>query len=441
MTDQMPTLYSETTERALLGALLIDPDLFNTVEVDPADFYIHRNRAIYAAGRGLMRKGITPDVITLCDVIERGGDVPDMAYVTQTITDCPTSYGAEGYAAIIRDYAKRRAVAAIANQLAGLAYDTKRRLDECLSEYIDALGKTSLPDRAARPLSAWASELYDEVAELAANPRDVPGIPTGYIDIDTYIGGLRAGQMFYLAGEPAVGKSKLMLNMALNMGRAQHAGAIFSLEMSGRDVTRRALSILSKVATRSLQTGNMTDDDWAAFTSAIAEAEQLPIYMSDNSALTMTGLRAELSRLKAQFGIEWFALDYLLLLNGYQNADETERSGLLSRGVRQIARDLDLAALTVNSVTKDGMGKDVVPTNKNLRGSGQVVHDADMIAFLVKNEMQKEFCTLVFTKLRDVSGGTVSIDLYQHPNYPAFSDAARYDMGEIAKGSNGRARK
>lgn len=429
MTDQLQQLYDEASERALVGAALLEPALLDTLNIAPDDFYIHRHRAIFTAARRLMSKGVEPDAVTLCDMLERDQQleqVGGLSYVTELLYSTPTSYGAEGYARIVRDYARRRAVGAVANQLAGLAYDTGRRLDEGLAPLIDALGKSAVPDRAARAFAAWAVEAMTEVERRRANPTDIPGIPTGFLDLDAYLGGLKTGQVFYMAGEPAVGKSKLMLNIATNAARAGHGVAVFSLEMSGFQIATRALSAMARVPTRNMQTGKLTEAEYQALKDAAQLAETLPLYVNDDPTLTIPAMRADLARLKARYGVELFVVDYLLLLNGYPNMKEDERSALLSRGVRQIARDLDMAGISVNSVTKDGMdSKGTLPSNKNVRGSGQVVHDADLIAFLIENATQPEFVSLVFTKLRDVASSGARVELYRHATYPLFSDATR----------------
>lgn len=437
MTEQQQIVpHSRDAERALLGALLIAPDGIDLIDLEPSELYIHRHQWIYDTLRALHRKGIDPDQVTLCEVFERDGRLQEIggaAYLAELVNAAPWSTNAAGYAAVIRDYARRRMMLAVANKIAGAAYEMGQPIDKPITEAIDELGKASAAKRGARHISEFVSELYDEVSELIQHPRDVWGIPTGFTDIDGLIGGLQPGEVFYLAGEPGVGKSKLMLDISLRMSKSGHPGAIFSLEMSGRAMTRRALSIVGKYPTRLLKSGKLTDDEITTFTHSVDDTANLPLYMSDDASLTLTGLRAELSRLKAQHDIEWFALDYLLLLSGYDDRDDTERSGKLSTGVKRIARDLDLPALTVNSVTKDGMAEGA-PMSRNLRGSGQVVHDADVIAFLVRDKDQPSYLKLVFTKTRDVEGGARSVDLYQHSDYPGFDNACNVKLNGNGNG-------
>jgi len=272
------------------------------------------------------------------------------------------------------------------------------------------------------------SELLPQIEERRANPTSTPGIPTGFIDIDNLLGGIRKQEMIYIAGEPGVGKSLLMLCMGLNMAKAGHPGAIFSLEMKAETVGRRALSALSMITTNAIETGRVNDAEMQSVAAAVNDAGNVILAINDDAELTLSGLRSELVRLRSLYNIEWFALDYLLLLNGCKAKDETERSSILSRGTRQIANALELAALTVNSVTKEGMGDTANIANRSVRGSSGVVHDADIIAFLVKDKAQPQFPYLAFTKLRNVPGGDTSIVLHKHPTLPLFSNAQKRDI-------------
>jgi replicative DNA helicase len=437
-----PTLYNLEAEQALIGCLLYDPGLIDQIDLTPDDLYVDRHKRVFKAVRGLTTQGIEPDLVTLTDLFEREGVLSEMggpAFLTGLLLDIPSTQHVQSYARVVRDYARRRKLLSVASELARAAHDIDAAIDAPITAAIDSLGTTAAVTRGARPMSDWVDELRRDVFDRIDNPRDVWGIPTGFLDVDALIGGIQPSEVLYLAGEPGVGKSKLMLNMAQNMAKAGFPGAVFSLEMDGLAMTRRAVSVAGKVPTRLLKSGKLEGADYEAYDKGAIEVWHLPMYLSDDPTLTLVGLRAELSRLRARFGIRWFALDYLLLLSGFDNDSETDRSTKLSRGTRRIARDLDLAALTVNSVTKEGMGKNGAPVSKDLRGSGQVVHDADLIGFLIRDEAQdrQNIVKLVFTKTRDVDGGTRTIHLYARPEYPAFENMQPYSLNG---NNNGRIR-
>lgn len=432
-------LFNQEAEKAIIGSVLIDPGLLDELDITSDDFYVHRNHAIYEAAYGLWRKQITPDLVTLVDLFDRRGDLEDIggaAYLTDCITQTVSVYNAGSYAVTIRDYARRRRVVNIAGDLARAAYAVGANMQATITQSIDALAGAAQSSTGAAHMAQFMAQLQDEVHERIRDPQAIWGIPTGFTDLDKYLGGLQLGEVFYLAGEPGIGKSKLMANIAANMATAGYPGVIYSLEMGGLAMAMRAASAWARVPTRLLKTGKLDQQQVVAFDDAISELSEAPWYMRDSGQLTIPELRADLARLKAQAGVQWFALDYLMLLSGYDDLGETERSAHLSRGIKQIAHDLSLAALTVNSVTKDAMGDGNTPTQKQLRGSGQVIHDADLIAFIVPDEMNKDtMIKLVFTKQREVSGGKRKITLFAHQDYPRFENT---ETKPIEPGGNGR---
>lgn len=439
MTDpETILLFNQDAERAMIGAILIDPGLLDELDILPDDFYVHRNRAIYDAARGLWRKQIEPDIITLTDLFERQGKLEDMggaAYLTECIIQTTNTYSARSYAVTIKDYSRRRRIVSIANDLARVAYALNVNPGPAIMQAIDALAGAGQVGSGAAHMAEFMAQLADEVSERMNNPAEVWGLPTGFIDIDAYLGGLQPGEVFYLAGEPGIGKSKLMLNISANMALANYPGVIYSLEMRGLAMAMRAVSSQARIPTRLIKSGKMDGRQYESFGHTIDELSAAPWYMRDSGQLTIPELRADLVRLKAQAGVQWFALDYLMLLSGYDDMGETERSAYLSRGVKQIAHDLNLVALTVNSVTKDAMGEGSTPSQKQLRGSGQVIHDADLIAFLVQDELNKvSGVKLVFTKQREVSGGKRTIRLIVQQDYPRFDNA---ETRALEPGKNG----
>ena len=421
---QPPLLCNFEAERAVVGAALINPGVLDELDLVPDDFYQAQHRIIWEAAQGLWHKGLEPDYVTLLDVIGRAGkgEYVTLVDVIDMINSTPTSLAAEGYSRIVKDYARRRRVVRVLSEAAAAAYRTGERVDKIVTELIDALGKDSGAGRPSRKLADILTEMLPDIRERRDNPTNTPGIPFGLLDVDNLLGGLKPGEMVYIAGEPGVGKSLLMLFVALNMGKGGYPGAIFSLEMRSRAVAMRALSALSLIPTRDIETGKTTPEQHQSIEAAISQAGDVLLTINDDPHLTLASLRSELVRLRAQHGIEWFALDYLLLLNGYDKLNETERSSVLSRGVRQIANDLGLCALTVNSVTKEAMGEGASVSNKNVRGGGGVVHDADAIFFLTSTS-QKNILHLTATKLRNVTGGAgKTIALYKDPSLPIFRD-------------------
>ena len=415
--------HSQEAEESLVGSALINPDILATVAIAPADFYIFRLRLVWTTMHDLYKRGITPDFVTLTDALHMTGSLEEIggpAYLTGLISDVPTSLNADSYAAVIKDKARRRAMLATANDLAKAAFDDAAKLDEANMQAIADLTSSTHVKGAARPLSEYVDELEIEVIDRIANPVEIFGIPTGILDYDHTTGGNQRGEVVYIGGEPGIGKSILMMQMALGMAKHQAPGAIYSLEMKGQQFTRRIVSNLGRVETRKLRTGFLNQEEANQFFAAAKVARSLPIHMSDESYLTTGALRADLARLRSQAGIQWFALDYLLLMSdGDGRVDEIERSAMLSARIKRLAKEFDLAGITVNSVTKDG----------KIRGSNQVSHDADVICMLVEHQPEMgnpkpNMRTLIFKKGRELANPKNAIHLLKGAGFPAFMDVA-----------------
>lgn len=416
--------HSKEAEEALIGAALINPDILALTEITANDFYIHRLRLVWSTMREMYQKGITPDFVTLTDALQSGGHMEMIggAGYLASLLDIPSSLNADSYAAVIKDRSRRRAMIATATELAKAAYNDDAKLDEAQIKAITDLTASTYVRGAARPLREYVDNLELEVIERIANPLEIFGLQTGLLDFDNTTGGLQRGEVLYIGGDPGIGKSILMMQMSIGMAKHGSPGAIYSLEMKGAQMTRRIVSNMSKVETRKLRTGRMTKADMDAFTAAVEAARGLPVYMSDDSYLTTNQLRADLARLQAQHGIQWFALDYLLLMSdGDGQVDEIERSAMLSARIKRLSKEFDLAGITVNSVTKDG----------KIRGSNQVSHDADVIIMLTEHQPdmgapKPNMRTLKFIKGRELANPRNAIHMVKaEGGYPAFLDVAR----------------
>lgn len=422
--DVATAIFSEQAERALLGALIVNPDGINLLDVMPEDFYIHRNRWIFEAMTALLHRKVMPDYVSLIDELDRHGKLAEIggaAYLSQLVNETPFSLHAGDYAEIVKDKAHRRAILLHAKELAKAAYATQPP-DETMMKVIQQLTVSMRLTAGARPFAEFASALYDDVGERSKNPKDIFGYETGLADFDRTTGGLHPGEALYIGGEPGVGKSILSIQMGFGMAERGYPGAIYSLEMLGLQVARRSVSAMARMDTIKLKTGKLEDGDWAKFVAAIEEASALPIYLCDDAYMTTAALRADLARLVSRYDIKWFVLDYLYLLSdGVGVMDPTARTELLSSRIKLLCKEFGLAGITVNSVTKDG---------SDIRGSGQVKHDADLIVMLEQHQPDKQTMnmkkdsmrTLVFKKARELANPRAYLHLVKDDKFPAFYD-------------------
>ncbi len=427
-------LYDKAAEEAFIGSLLIDPERLRRLNVKAADLYFVRNQHVLEAMLEITARNETPDMVTIPAELERSGKMAavGMPALIELAMASPNIFNVDSYEKIIRDFARRRSALAVAQRIALAAYSDN--VDNEVEQAVEGYRK----DRTGGGrLHHWREDIQaldEEISERVQNPRDVWGMPTGFADYDRMMGGAVPGAMLIIIGAPAMGKSILAHNMAMNLAKAEHPGAVFSLEMTRRDITRRNMSVLSGVNTRAMKTGRMTSDDLSAYYQSIGVAEQLPIYISDDAALTVQTLRKELARAVEEYGIEWFVLDYLMLMTG-PGKDDTERSAYLSRHVKTMTTEFNLFGITVNSVVKDGMADagdaaPNAPSQKHVRGSGQVIHDADVIGELTRHipkageAANPRLRTFTVTKAREMEGGAGYFHLVKHDTVPVFQNYA-----------------
>lgn len=426
---------NKEAEEALVGAALLNPHALDEVGyIEESDFYFGSVCIIWKAIQQLRAEGSPIDFLTVSNKLEANGDLEAAggpAKLVGLINNVPTSLNGAAYARIIKDMSRRRALLASANALAKIAYDLEHPIAEPTSTVLDAIANTSQPTGAgAVHISHGLNELVDFVNMRRLDPKSVWGIPVGFKDFDAFTGGQHAGLVTYIAGDPGAGKTKLALQMGVQAALVEngsHPVAIYSQEMPEIEIIKRVVSGRKGVTTFQMNTGQMDDETYARFLENVAELEALPIYLNDRP-ITLPELHADLTQKKKEFGIELFILDYLMLLSGYEDMEETPRSALLSRGIKKIATSVNIAGIAVSSTTKENMKSTNNPTMRDMRGSAQVIFDADGIVFLKQStemgcQNMAELHWVKFPRTVNRSGGASVLQLYIDSQYPIFQDA------------------
>jgi replicative DNA helicase len=411
-------LYSPHAEESLVGAALIDARVLDLVDIEQDAFFIQRHGLIWQALLDLKAKGMSPDFVTVGNALSDSGHLDTIggpAYLAKLLTDTPSSMGAENYARIIKDKAARRRVIRIATEMVATAQDEDSQLDDKIARSMSDLTAASFTGQGAIHWAHYLRQAYDFVDERHANPGGVWGIQTGYTDYDKMTGGLQPTELLLVAGQAGVGKSIFIMQMAQQIAGNNVPGALYSLEMLGKAIGVRALSAASGIPSRTLKSGAMTDAQWPDFQNAVAMQEQLPIYMSDNDYWTTAGLRADLARLKRQHGIKWFIVDYsYLIADGQGVMNETERTQIVVAALKGICKSLGLAGIVIHSLNKLG----------ELRGSGQVKYDADVVLNVtMPDEMHPEQIRCMFEKGRELDEQHKHFDLIRMDGVPKYNPA------------------
>ena len=407
---ETPTIpHSREAEEALLGSLIIAPDLIPTITLRPDDFYIQRHRWIFEAMRNLDSRNVTPDLVTLSEELEHSGTLAELggpAFLTSLINQSPNCYGASQYADIVREKAGRRNDIQIANMIASGAYNGG--VDR--AKMIDLLTKNADAGAGAVPLSSGLAEFSAMVEERAKDPKDVWGIDTGLADLNTRTGGLHKQQTTMLVGSPGVGKTTLMLQIALHAAQSGHPGIIYELEMDMQPrLISRLMFMLEGIPTRAMMTGRM-DDHWHKFTHGLEVLGGLPLYVCDNPVMDTMKIRADVARMKAQKRIEFVALDYMNLLTDSDGTSSNDNTTAKATRFRQICREFNVTGFTIQSETKEGM-KSIIPHLADMSGPAEVAYAADNVFFLVEEPDKPLMYKLLPAKQRDGDMGNAPIPL------------------------------
>lgn len=427
-------------EEAVIGSVLIDPGAHESISqfLWPEDFREHKNRWIWEAFSSIRAKGAQIDFLTTVQEVENNGHLDEMggaAYITSLITASATSLNAEAYARAVKDCSIRGMLLDTATKIAQSANNLKVPVETGIFQGMQALDSLSgqSSTHAIERLEKFLPEVYTEIEEHSKNPRDIWGIPTGLPKFDNETGGQHGGELTILAGEPAAGKTWLALSFAREMAK-NSPGVFFTLEMSEKKLVYRLISGESGLRAKQLQTGRIsTEDDWNRLVKSISSMEELPFYIDGRSKDTGT-LRAALSHLSRRRGVKWFVLDYLMLLED-PGKDETEKTAIISRALKNMCTGLNIAGFVLHSVVKAGMDREGTDAAAKsfMRGSGQIIHDADLILFLTQyapdnnlifytEEEKKRMATMWVKKGRELEDPRLKVHLVRKYPSPFFGE-------------------
>ncbi len=442
--DRLPPQNIEA-EQSVLGSLLIDPDAIIKVGafLQADDFYRESHQAIYRAIATLHERRQPADFVTLVDELARRGElemVGGAPYLTSLISMVPTSVHVEFYGRIVeRTHIMRRLITA-AGEIAALAYEEREEVDEVIDQAERILFDVSQRriSRALEPISDVIRRYYDRVEFLVEHRDETLGVPTGFSDLDRLLGGLQPSDLLIIAARPGVGKTSLALSMASNAALKSNAVvAIFTLEMSADQLVQRMISAHTGIDSQRLRLGRIEDVEWERFTQASGTLSQVNIFIDDTPSPSPMEIRTKARRLAAEYDLDLIIIDYLQLMQGGERRSENrvQEISYISRALKGLARELNVPVVALSQLSRAVESRqDRRPVLSDLRDSGSIEQDADVVMFIYRDEMYDEntaranIADIIVAKHRN--GPTDTISLHFDPNLTRFSDLDVHSVDE-----------
>jgi replicative DNA helicase len=415
--------HSVEAEQAVLGGLMLDPAAWDNVAdvVIGDDFYRPDHKLIFEAIGTLAGAGKPPDVVTVVGELERLNQLETaggLAYVGSLARDTPTAANVRAYADIVRERAILRRLIHAGSQIAASVYNNEgqsaRDLVDAAEQHVFEIAEQGFRGRqGATAVKTLLPAVIDQIDDAYTNPDKLRGLATGFADFDKMTGGLRPGDLVIVAGRPSMGKSTLAVNMAeyaaLHYRETRASVAIFTMEMPSEQVITRMLASIGGVPLGNLRSGRISDDDWVRITSATSQLSEAKIFVDETPALTPTELRARARRVKREHGLDLIVVDYLQLMQvpGTKENRATEIAEI-SRGLKVLAKELACPVIALSQLNRGvEQRENKKPVMSDLRESGAIEQDADMILLIYREEVYDRNTT---------KKGVAEIDLVKHRN-------------------------
>lgn len=426
--------YSLEAEESVLGCMMTEPECVALAfeNLKPEDFYREENKEIFSAMLRLFARDTKIDLVTVCDELSKAkvlDAVGGKEFVAGLVLGLMTVSSMSNYIEIILEKSLRRKLINAANEVARLAYESTGTPEE-LAELSEKAIFNVLQDKDKRNLvhiKQVLEENYGHLEELQNRDSNITGIETGFSHFDNITAGFQKSTLNILAARPGVGKTSFALNIARNVAiRKKETVAIFSLEMGRDEIVNRIWSSYALVESTKLKSGDLDIDDWTHLAESMAPLGNAPIYIDDSSNITVTEIRSKCRRLKLEKNLGLVIVDYLQLMNsGSKRADGNRQQEVsdMSRALKIMARELEVPVLTLSQLSRSiEQRQDKTPMLSDLRESGAIEQDADMVMFIHKKDENGEgnpnLVELTIAKHR--SGPTGKISMMWQPSYTSF---------------------
>ncbi len=392
--------HSVEAEQAVLGGLMLDNRSWDKIAdvVSDEDFYRNDHRLIFRAITDLSERNEPADAVTISEHLEKSAQLDKaggLGYLGALAKDTPSAANIRAYANIVRERAMLRELISVGSDIAGSAHATDGRdatelVDEAERRVFEIAERGQRRGSGFQPIKKILPDTIDRLDMLSASDSDISGLPTGFTELDRMTAGFQRGELIIIAGRPSMGKTSLAVNICENA--AIGAGlpvAIFSMEMSAEQLSFRMIGSIGRVNQSNLRRGRFSDEDWSRINSAVAMMADAPIFIDDTPALSPTEIRARARRLKREHGLGLVVVDYLQLMqvSGTTENRATEISEI-SRSLKALAKELDIPVVALSQLNRSVEQRtDKRPVMSDLRESGAIEQDADVIVFIYREEV------------------------------------------------------
>lgn len=412
-------------EQSVLGASLLDKEVLSTVTeiIDVSDFYREDHKEIFEAIMDLYERGEPIDLITVSEQLKIRGSIDavgGLEYLTNLVNAVPTTANVKHYAKIVEEKSILRKLIKTSSEIINMGYEETEEVEYILDRAEKGIFDISQKRNSQGfvQIKDVLVETFDRLEELYNNKGSVTGIPTGFIDLDHKTAGLHNSDLVLIAARPAMGKTSFVLNIAQYAAiHSQVPVAIFSLEMSKEQLVNRMLCCEAMVDAQKMRTGQLEDSDWQKIAKALGPISDAPVFIDDTPGVTAAEIRAKCRRLKLEKNLGMVIIDYLQLMQGRSKSENRQQEiSEISRSLKILAKEINVPVIALSQLSRaPEMRSDHRPILSDLRESGAIEQDADIVMFLYRDDYynpetdKKNVAEVIIAKHRNGSTGTVEL--------------------------------
>ncbi|MCP3739929.1 replicative DNA helicase [Rossellomorea sp. BNER] len=432
MNHQVPPQNIEA-EQAVIGAIFLEPSSLTQASeaLIPEDFYRNSHQKIFNVMLKLSDAGQAVDLITVTEELANMKELEDVggvSYLSELAASVPTAANIEYYAKIVEEKSLLRRLIRTASTIAQDGYTREDEVDELLSEAEKNIMEVAQRKNAGafHNIKDVLVRTYDNIETLHNRVGDITGIPTGFADLDHMTAGFQRNDLIIVAARPSVGKTAFALNIAQNVAtKTDENVAIFSLEMGAEQLVMRMLCAEGNINAQNLRTGSLTDEDWRKLTMAMGSLSNSGIFIDDTPGIRVNEIRSKCRRLKQEHGLGMILIDYLQLIQGSGRSGENRQQEVseISRALKGLARELEVPVIALSQLSRGvEQRQDKRPMMSDIRESGSIEQDADIVAFLYRDDYydkeseNKNIIEIIIAKQRNGPVGTVSLAFVKEYN-------------------------